>query len=89
MNVNFRNFCINTFGIYEQILSVDKDKGNMERADFRMQIITLRTEEIHSNFTLQLKMQRVFRGNYVVEFICLRSFERNLPQLEENANEIK
>jgi hypothetical protein len=60
MNVNFRNFCINTFGIYEQILSVDKDKGNMERADFRMQIITLRTEEIRSNFTLQLKMQRGF-----------------------------
>lgn len=42
MNVNFHNFCINTFGIYEQILSVDKDAGNMERADFRMQIISLK-----------------------------------------------
>jgi hypothetical protein len=45
MNVNFHNFCINTFGIYEQISSFDKDKKNMERADFRMQIMSLQLKE--------------------------------------------
>lgn len=45
MNVNFHNFCINTFGIYEQISSFDKDKGNMERANFRMQIMSLELAE--------------------------------------------
>ena len=72
MNVNFHNFCINTFGIYEQILSVDKDTGNMERADFRMQIISLKWSlRKFLEFALQLKKQWGSQKNYVLQFIFL------------------
>lgn len=39
MNVNFLNFCINTFSIYEQIPSVDKDFRVSRQKCFSMEII--------------------------------------------------